>query len=144
MFKRILPITLFFVCVLTLSTLAGQADDKKQRAGNEPGKVAQSKKKSRSNRKARSISASLGKKLYKQYQCYDCHSIGGKGCENGFRLDNEGSKRTKAFIKEHLVDPDKHFDKHPDAFGTDLNLMPPQDLESWEIDSLVEYLYSLK
>ncbi len=89
-------------------------------------------------------SITLGKTLYNQYQCYDCHSIAGKGCENGFSLDGVGTRRTAAFIREHLVDPDKHFDKHPQAFGTDMNLMPPQNLERWEIDSLVDYLHSLK
>lgn len=89
-------------------------------------------------------SISLGKSLYNQYQCYDCHSISGKGCDNGFSLDGVGTRRTNSFIKEHLIDPDKHFDKHPQAFGTDMNLMPPQNLERWEIDSLVDYLHSLK
>lgn len=89
-------------------------------------------------------SISLGKSLYNQYQCYDCHSISGKGCENGFSLDGVGTRRTNSFIREHLIDPDKHFDKHPQAFGTDMNLMPPQNLERWEIDSLVDYLHSLK
>lgn len=89
-------------------------------------------------------SISLGKSLYNQYQCYDCHSIAGKGCENGFSLDGVGTRRTSSFIKEHLKDPDKHFDKHPQAFGTEMNLMPPQNLERWEIDSLVDYLQSLK
>lgn len=89
-------------------------------------------------------SIALGKKLYNQYQCFDCHSIAGKGCANGFRLDEIGAKRTKSFITEHLKDPDKHFDKHPQAFGTDMNLMPPQNLEPWEIERLTDYLHSLK
>ncbi len=89
-------------------------------------------------------SIALGKKLYNQYQCFDCHSIGGKGCASGFSLDNVGTRRTKSFIAEHLKDPDKHFDKHPQAFGTDMNLMPPQNLEAWEIEGLTDYLYSLK
>ncbi len=90
------------------------------------------------------ISIAFGKKLYKQYQCYDCHNIAGKGCDEGMKLDAIGSKRSKQFIREHIADPDKHFEKHPKAFETDLNLMPPQNLEPYEIDSLVEYLHSLK
>lgn len=100
--------------------------------------------KKRNVSKSAPVSLALGKKLYKQYQCFDCHSIAGKGCANGMKLDSIGSKRTKEFIREHIVDPDKHFDKHPMAFETDLNLMPPQNLEPYEIDSLVEYLHSLK
>lgn len=129
---------------MLLCTPAGQADEKTKGAANDKAGTAKTAKKRRKKSKTPPVSASLGKKLYNQYQCYDCHSIAGKGCENGFRLDDVGSKRTRSFIKEHLVDPEKHFDKHPNTFGTDLNLMPPQNLEPWEIDSLVEYLHSLK
>lgn len=101
-------------------------------------------KKRRKASKSAPVSIALGKKLYKQYQCFDCHSIAGKGCVDGMKLDSIGSKRTKSFIREHIVDPDKHFDKHPQAFETDLNLMPPQNLEPYEVGSLVEYLHSLK
>lgn len=101
-------------------------------------------KKKRNVRKPAPVSIALGKKMYKQYQCFDCHSIAGKGCANGMKLDAIGTKRTKEFIREHIIDPDKHFEKHPSAFETDLNLMPPQNLEPYEIDSLVEYLHSLK
>ncbi|MCC7526936.1 MAG: cytochrome c [Candidatus Melainabacteria bacterium] len=101
-------------------------------------------KKKRSVGKHAPVSIALGKKLYKQYQCFDCHRIAGKGCANGMQLDSIGSKRTKEFIREHIYDPDKHFDKHPGAFEIDLNLMPPQNLEPYEIDSLVEYMHSLK
>ncbi len=101
-------------------------------------------KKKRNVSKHAPVSIALGKKMYKQYQCFDCHSIAGKGCANGMKLDSIGSKRTKDFIREHIADPDKHFDKHPGAFETDLNLMPPQHLEPYEIDSLVEYMHSLK
>ncbi len=88
--------------------------------------------------------AALGKSFYKQYQCFDCHSISGKGCKDGMKLDHLGAKRSKEFISEQLKDPDKHFEKHAEAFDIDLNLMPPQNLEPYEIDSLVEYLHSLK
>ncbi len=101
-------------------------------------------KKKQNVRKTAPVSIALGKTLYKQYQCFDCHSIAGKGCANGMKLDSVGSKRTKNFIREHIADPDKHFDKNPKAFDADLNLMPPQNLEPYEIDSLVEYLHTLK
>lgn len=86
----------------------------------------------------------MGKNLYKQYQCFDCHSLAGKGCKDGMKLDGIGSRRTKEFIREHITDPDKHFDKHPGEFPTDLNLMPPQQLEPSEIENLADYLFSLK
>ncbi len=145
-----------FLAVLTiaavLSVIETRADESKtQTNANQTVKTkpAVSKGKTIKNRiprtlKTSRVSIALGKKLYKQYQCFDCHSLAGKGCENGMKLDSIGSKRTKEFIRDHIVDPEKHFDKHAKAFETDLNLMPPQNLEPNEVESLVEYLHSLK
>lgn len=143
MFKRSISIVAVVLSLAAIQfALSAFASDQIQ-TDKPKGQTGTAKKKRRVAKPAL-VSIALGKKLYKQYQCFDCHSIAGKGCANGMKLDAIGSKRTKEFIREHIVDPDKHFDKHPKAFETDLNLMPPQNLEPFEIDSLVEYLHSLK
>lgn len=148
MFKKSIPI---LAIVFTLAgsqltmrlSIAEAADPAQSREKKSVNKNGSAKKKA-VKKKNLAVSIALGKKIYKQYQCFDCHSIAGEGCQNGMKLDSLGSKRTRTFIREQIVDPDKHFEKHPKAFDTDLNLMPPQNLESYEIDSLVEYLHSLK
>lgn len=148
MFKKFIPImSLSFALAsnqFALKLFASETSEKNQTPNQESTKKSSIAKKKRNVSKRTSVSIALGKKIYKQYQCFDCHSIAGKGCKDGMKLDAIGSKRTKTFIREHIVDPDKHFDQHPTAFGTDLNLMPPQNLEPYEVDSLVEYLHSLK
>ncbi len=132
---------------VALKSLANESKTQNSQTLTAKHKIVQqagTKKKKRKARNPPPVSIALGKTLYKQYQCFDCHSIAGKGCVDGMKLDAIGSKRTKSFIREHIVDPDKHFDKHPKAFETDLNLMPPQNLETYEVESLVEYLHSLK
>lgn len=135
------------ICTCALANGVKRYDE--QKAGANASKAENKSKQKRYSKKitvrAKALtSVSMGKNLYKQYQCFDCHSIAGKGCKDGIGLDGIGSIRTKEFIREHIVDPDKHFDKHPEAFQVDLNLMPPQQLEPAEVASLVEYLFSLK
>ncbi len=151
MFSKSCLRPVIFLTLFAVSLSCAAADDKAvNEAGNKSNgassKREKNAKKKNAPKKALSETASikLGQKLYKQYQCFDCHSLNGKGCKDGILLDGLGKKRTKAFIREHIVDPDKHFDKHPAAFTTDMNLMPPQNLEPYEIDSLVDYLHSLK
>lgn len=151
MFRKSIPLIAVALSIASMhfamSAFAGQSKSQNVHTQTEKQKKLQptaTAKKKKNVRKPAPVSIALGKKLYKQYQCFDCHSIAGKGCENGMKLDSIGSKRTKDFIREHIADPDKHFDKNPKAFDADLNLMPPQNLEPYEIDSLVEYLHSLK
>lgn len=45
------------------------------------------------------VSITLGKKLYSQYQCFDCHKIAGKGCESGFSLVEKEQKGQKLLFE---------------------------------------------
>lgn len=135
---------LALICICAQSGQADERGNVKAQESVQKSPLDRLKKKRPKRKASQPSSAKEGKLLYKAYECFDCHSISGIGCKNGFKLDNIGSRRSKDFIREHLVDPDKHFENHPGVFDVDLNLMPPQNLEKWEIDSLVEYLHSLK
>lgn len=145
----ILTVCCIFALVNTCALASEKSENTSQKktinVTNKKSKDAQRQRANQPTKRKKSISSiDMGRNLYKQYQCFDCHNIAGIGCKDGMRLDGIGSKRTKEFIREHIIDPDKHFDKHPGAFQTDLNLMPPQQLEPAEIANLVDYLFSLK
>ncbi len=143
MSKRLTAATFTLLLLSVSGVYAGQKQTEGADAQKSKALTAKTIKRSRHSKPVEP-SAKQGKLLYKAYQCFDCHSIEGKGCKNGYSLDNIASKRSKDFIREHIKDPDKHFDKQQGSFDVDLNLMPPQNLEKWEIDSLVEYLQTLK
>lgn len=102
------------------------------------------KKKIKSKRTTTISMVKRGKDLYRQYQCSDCHSIDGQGNLDGVSLDKIGKKRSREFLIEQILDPEKHVENNPKAFKGDTNLMPPQQLEKAEASAIVDYLKTLK
>ncbi len=102
------------------------------------------KKKIKSKSASANSMVKRGKDLYRQYQCADCHSIEGKGNLDGVSLDKIAKKRSRAFLLEQILDPEKHVENNPKAFNGDTNLMPPQQLEKAEASAIVDYLKTLK
>ncbi len=84
-----------------------------------------------------------GKGLFQANGCLDCHSVGGKGCESGVKLDGIGKRRNRKFLEEQLRDPDSHVQKNKDEFHGDPSLMANPNLTEKEIQLLVDYLQTL-
>ncbi len=90
----------------------------------------------------------FGKQVYKDYECYNCHKIGGKGGvkRRGPELDNVGNLVSAEMLKKKLLDPlafstegfEKEYKKKvmPDNF--------PDLMSEKEMDALVVYLLTLK
>lgn len=85
-----------------------------------------------------------GKVLFRANGCFDCHSVNGQGCTEGVSLSSVGLRRDITFIKQQLVDPEAHVEKHKQAFNSEPNLMTNPNLSSKEIDLIVSYLRTLK
>ncbi len=85
-----------------------------------------------------------GKALFAANQCLDCHSLAGKGNTNdGISLDDITTRRSINFIQKQLKDPEAHVANAPKAFDGDPNMMPAPNLNSSEINAVIEYLKSL-
>lgn len=84
-----------------------------------------------------------GKALFLANQCLDCHLVAGKGCDEGFVLDDISKRRTTEFVREHLNDPEQHVARNAKAFEGNPNLMPAPNLSKAEINDVVAYLMSL-
>lgn len=90
----------------------------------------------------------FGKQVYNDYECYNCHKIGGKGGvkRRGPELDNIGNLVSAEMLKKKILDPyafstegfEKEFKKGvmPDNY--------PDLMTEKEIDALVAYLLTLK
>ena len=85
-----------------------------------------------------------GKLLFNANGCRDCHFAQGQGCRQGPLLDGIGSKRSRAFLLGHLLDPEGHVGKHPEAFFGDESMMPLPNLSQGEAALIADYLASLK
>lgn len=90
----------------------------------------------------------LGMKVYKEFECYNCHKIAGKGNKKrkGPELDNIGNLVSAELIKKKLLDPwvfstegfDKEYQKP---------VMPnnyPKLMSEKEMDAVVAYMMTLK
>lgn len=89
-----------------------------------------------------------GKEVYKDYECYNCHKIGGKGGvkRRGPELDNIGSLVPAEMLKKKLLDPKTFF---AEGFEKEYKkgVMPdnfPDLMSDKEMDALVAYLTTLK
>ena len=85
-----------------------------------------------------------GKILFRANGCFDCHSINGQGCTEGVSLSSVGLRRDATFLKQQLLDPEKHVEKYKKAFNSEPNLMTNPNLSSKETDLIVSYLRTLK
>jgi len=88
--------------------------------------------------------AAKGKILFRANGCFDCHSVNGQGCTEGVSLSSVGLRRDAQFLKEQLLDPEKHVEKYKKAFNSEPNLMTNPNLSSKETDLIVAYLRTLK
>jgi cytochrome c2 len=87
-----------------------------------------------------------GKLVFKDYECYNCHKIGGRGGKKrGPELDNIGNLATEAQLKDKIFHPNhwhaegfekREKDKMPEKFA-DL-------MSDVELQTLVTYLLTLK
>jgi mono/diheme cytochrome c family protein len=87
-----------------------------------------------------------GKLVFKDYECYNCHKVGGRGGKKrGPELDNIGNLATEAQLKDKIFHPnhwhaegfeDRQKDKMPEKFA-DL-------MSDVELNTLVAYLQTLK
>lgn len=89
-------------------------------------------------------SSNRGKALFSDNGCLDCHRVKSGGCKEGVSLDGIAKRRTRAFLKEHLRDPETHVRKNQGAFHGDPSLMPNPNLSEKEIGLIVDYLMTLK
>jgi len=85
-----------------------------------------------------------GKILFRANGCFDCHSVNGQGCTEGVSLSSVGLRRDATFLKQQLLDPEKHVEKYKKAFNSEPNLMTNPNLSSKETDLIVSYLRTLK
>ncbi|MBI5747443.1 MAG: c-type cytochrome [Nitrospirae bacterium] len=90
----------------------------------------------------------LGKQVYKDYECYNCHKVGGKGGvkRRGPALDNIGNLLTAGQLKDKLWDP---MTWYAEGFENEYKkvVMPenyPKLMSEMERDALVTYLMTLK
>jgi cytochrome c2 len=87
-----------------------------------------------------------GKLVFKDYECYNCHKVGGRGGKKrGPELDNIGNLATEAQLKDKIFHPNhwhaegfekREKDKMPEKFA-DL-------MSDMELQTLVTYLLTLK
>jgi len=87
-----------------------------------------------------------GKLVFKDYECYNCHKVGGRGGKKrGPELDNIGNLATEAQLKDKIFHPNhwhaegfenREKDKMPEKFA---DLMSDE-----ELNAIVAYLLTLK
>ena len=90
----------------------------------------------------------MGMKVYKEFECFNCHKLGGKGWKKrkGPELDNIGNLVSAELLKKKLLDPwvfstegfDKEYQKP---------VMPnnyPKLMSDKEMDAVVAYMLTLK
>jgi ubiquinol-cytochrome c reductase cytochrome b subunit len=75
-----------------------------------------------------------GAMVYQKYQCGSCHQVNGAGVKLGPALNGVATRRTREWIEEHFVNPQKL------SPGTS---MPPYRFSSKELDRITSYLLAL-
>ena len=75
-----------------------------------------------------------GGMLYQSKSCGGCHQVNGVGMTVGPPLNGLARRRTKAWVAKHFVDPQA---MSPGS------IMPPYRFTNREMDSIVEYLFTL-
>lgn len=77
----------------------------------------------------------LGRRVYRQERCTECHMVRGRGREIGPNLTYVGARLQEDYLREWLKDPERF---KPDT------VMPAVQVRGDEFDALVFYLMSLK
>jgi ubiquinol-cytochrome c reductase cytochrome b subunit len=75
-----------------------------------------------------------GAMVYQQYQCGACHQVNGVGVKMGPPLNALAKRRTRAWIEEHFVNPQK---LSPGS------VMPPYRFKPEEMERITSYLLAL-
>ena len=76
-----------------------------------------------------------GAMIYQSHRCGTCHQINGVGMKLGPPLDGLAKRRTREWVIEHFLDPQKL------SPGT---IMPPYKFNNREMDHITSYLMMLK
>jgi ubiquinol-cytochrome c reductase cytochrome b subunit len=76
-----------------------------------------------------------GKKLFDQFGCGGCHTVGSAGGQAGPNLTKVGASLTADFLKKKVVNP---------KFNNPSSIMPPTQAPKKDLDDLIAYLASLK
>lgn len=77
----------------------------------------------------------LGRRVYRQQKCTECHRVHGRGRDIGPDLSYVGARLKEGYLKQWLKDPTRF---KPDT------VMPPVKVRGEQFDALVFYLMSLK
>ena len=76
-----------------------------------------------------------GKQIFVSHSCVACHRLGDEGGGTGPSLDNVSSRRSRDYIVDQIRDPRLH---------NPVSIMPPTNLSSQELETLLKYLESGK
>lgn len=87
---------------------------------------------------------SEGKKLVYDRGCLMCHSFGGFGGQFAPAFDGIGSRHEKDYLAESISNAELLLGKSGREYGERGLVMPPSSLSEKDIDSIAEYLSSLK
>ncbi len=85
-----------------------------------------------------------GKKLVYEKGCISCHSVGGVGGQFAVAFDGIGLRRTRDFVVDRISRTEGLIVTDLDEYGMRGASMPPLNLRESEIQSIVDYLLTLK
>jgi cbb3-type cytochrome oxidase cytochrome c subunit len=75
-----------------------------------------------------------GAMLYQAQNCFVCHQVNGVGMKTGPALNGVAQRRTREWLEQHFVDPQKL------SPGT---TMPPYKFNSKDMDRMLTYVLSI-
>jgi ubiquinol-cytochrome c reductase cytochrome b subunit len=75
-----------------------------------------------------------GAMIYEAQHCNVCHQVNGTGMKTGPSLNGVGQRRTRDWLEQHFVDPQKM------SPGT---TMPPYKFSSRDMDRIITYILSV-
>lgn len=96
------------------------------------------------NSRVSSDSAAKGKSLVYEKGCISCHSVAGVGGQFAVSFDGIGSRRKREFIEQRINASENLIVADSDEYGIRGVQMPPLNLSVSEINSIVDYLLTLK
>lgn len=97
-----------------------------------PPQDSKTRRKSGINRLVGTATMSLGAALFKENNCFDCHSLNGVGGSTGPALDDVGSRLTPDRIKKQI--------RNPEAFNPESDMPAFPDLSENDLQALAAFL----
>ncbi len=85
-----------------------------------------------------------GKKLFYERGCTACHSIGNIGGHFAPHLDAVGKRRSQNYIEQRITSAELLSQNSGDEYGGRGAVMPPSGLTKDEIESITQFLTSLR